>query len=743
MKKVTYFIIVMFIVIITLCGCNRFAYSEKDNLNTGSDKTVPVSVFSELPLNLETAAWCNAGNSCLFFYNTMKWNDESESKLDENNFYKWEMGSDLPVLLNTKTDKEQTIQCVFTDTKDNTYFYGYMIKDGDLLFFLEKYDSKGKQIWHAFLASDAVYDLEGNYISGGVADGKGRICLYDYLGKIYFFDEQGKYIQYLDSQVNDGKKIGSNEIKLVCTKKGDLYGYYFERVEGTRDECLKMFFVDTEDITIGEKRPYVTERNFAVDKIFTGRGNTLVYATPDALWEINVKTGDIQKFLELDGEYVNIDGRQILAVDLSDQRKTVLYLYDSFDKISECAEVTKQPDELFPAKEVIRVGVTEETKGENLNYFVRRFNRKSDRWKVEVEDYFSYTGKYENVIDEFTLDILNGNAPDIMDAQSIPLKLLEEKGLFENLEPYFERSQKVKSEDLLESVWRAGQLNDTMTFVMPWFMLEIMAIQKDILDDRPWNLQTLIDLLDENPETDMISFWSGSVRTQLLNFVLEGNNDLFYNDQKKECYFIEQEFLSLLEGIKRVKESENEKRLTSSQDEISRFTEGEVIVLNSNLARISEFHNMNELFGNTVEWVGRPSLQEDCFLFRTFLMFGINSQSDKKDGAWAFLEYLLSEESQKWTEQEKISFPARKDAFDYYISESSLIDIDDDSSLTLEKEKDLIRLMVDNAYLKPSQVFSPVIRIITEESQAYFTGDRSVEETAKIIQNRVMLFYNE
>ena len=37
----------------------------------------------------------------------------------------------------------------------------------------------------------------------------------------------------------------------------------------------------------------------------------------------------------------------------------------------------------------------------------------------------------------------------------------------------------------------------------------------------------------------------------------------------------------------------------------------------------------------------------------------------------------------------------------------------------------------------------PVWQIIREESEAYFTGDKSIEEVADIITNRVQLYLDE
>ena len=59
-----------------------------------------------------------------------------------------------------------------------------------------------------------------------------------------------------------------------------------------------------------------------------------------------------------------------------------------------------------------------------------------------------------------------------------------------------------------------------------------------------------------------------------------------------------------------------------------------------------------------------------------------------------------------------------------------------------EKEKDELRNIMDNLYVDLN-LHLVVLRIINEELRAFFTGEKSAEETAKIIQNRVGLYLKE
>lgn len=73
----------------------------------------------------------------------------------------------------------------------------------------------------------------------------------------------------------------------------------------------------------------------------------------------------------------------------------------------------------------------------------------------------------------------------------------------------------------------------------------------------------------------------------------------------------------------------------------------------------SEDYLVTEYYEGNIYWVGRPGwegMENDMYPDEVFAM---NSSSSHKDGAWDFLEFLLSEELQR---QIDWGFPARRDS---------------------------------------------------------------------------------
>ncbi|MCM1543589.1 MAG: hypothetical protein NC121_20385, partial [Blautia sp.] len=133
-------------------------------------------------------------------------------------------------------------------------------------------------------------------------------------------------------------------------------------------------------------------------------------------------------------------------------------------------------------------------------------------------------------------------------------------------------------------------------------------------------------------------------------------------------------------------------------------------------------------------------------------IYGINSASGCKEGAWAFLKFLLGEEYQAQTR----FFPAIQDALETKLAEAEELSADSYHYINpytneshkgyppiTEEDKEFIRNMTKNGGREDSMKSRTVLAIIQEEAEYYFQGDKSVEEVARIIQNRIELYLNE
>ena len=152
-------------------------------------------------------------------------------------------------------------------------------------------------------------------------------------------------------------------------------------------------------------------------------------------------------------------------------------------------------------------------------------------------------------------------------------------------------------------------------------------------------------------------------------------------------------------------------------------------------------------------------------------LWAISSASAHKDGAWEFIRFLLSEEVQAAEETNYnwySKYPVNKACFDICgaraIAEGSIIK-QDNRLIYPAQNFELLHTLVRTGYkelfdpteervarikaaleaAEPSSSFrtDKIMSIIKEEAGAYFAGEKSIEEVAAIIQNRVQLYIDE
>ena len=154
---------------------------------------------------------------------------------------------------------------------------------------------------------------------------------------------------------------------------------------------------------------------------------------------------------------------------------------------------------------------------------------------------------------------------------------------------------------------------------------------------------------------------------------------------------------------------------------------------------------------------------DGCHALATGEPVAISSGSDKKEGAWEFLCFLLGDEAQ---ENYSYNGSVKKSVFDGY-ADKLLEKIEGDNIATpmvqdrttgewsfarIYEEKDMefiktekipyYKKMLEEARYLPLRS-APILDIICEEAEDYFNGDKSAEEVIKVIENRVKLYVNE
>jgi hypothetical protein len=144
--------------------------------------------------------------------------------------------------------------------------------------------------------------------------------------------------------------------------------------------------------------------------------------------------------------------------------------------------------------------------------------------------------------------------------------------------------------------------------------------------------------------------------------------------------------------------------------------------------------------GSPVRFLGFPS--EDAGGMSVDTVSGLELgmvSTGNQSGAWAVLSYALSDDF--LSSASNIGLPARMDTLRTQIAEAVDAAQNGGQAYSADCGSTLLYL-IENASQK--RVWdSEIEHIVQEETAAFFTGDKSAEETAKIIQNRVSIYLSE
>ncbi|MCI8529779.1 MAG: carbohydrate ABC transporter substrate-binding protein, partial [Lachnospiraceae bacterium] len=368
----------------------------------------------------------------------------------------------------------------------------------------------------------------------------------------------------------------------------------------------------------------------------------------------------------------------------------------------------------------------------------------------EIEEYKEKTGhqaelcSYDSVLD-LELALVRGEGPDIicLGLFGLDADILAAKGVLEDLEPYFEMSSNLKMEDLLLAVREAGTINEKFRCVIESFAISGALVKEGITDNGSWTVEDYIKLGEENPDIPLsLAYGSNKdwYRTSVLDYILEWNRMWYVDWKEKKCYFDSVNFVSLLERISRLEIhwNENEDYGVKKEDYMERVFQQQELVGEWSVGDPSSFvyymEAMDTEYGS-LELAGYPSQEKGPYCrLKAIMSLGINSASLNKDRAWQFLAFLLSEDHQK---EISSNIPVRSDSFENFLNTEK------NGVCLSENEKELFRYLVEHAHWKANSLTDKILSIIHEEVAPVWAGDRTAEQAANIIQNRVSVYLNE
>lgn len=552
----------------------------------------------------------------------------------------------------------------------------------------------------------------------------------------------------------------------------------------------ELVLVDTANKKLSDER-YPLQNANLYNSVPGSNGYDLYYNSGSNFYGLKLETGEPEKLFN----WINCDvnSNELNSVSVREDG-SVIGIMTQWDRKSqtsstELVTVKQVPYESVPHKEVITLGCL------YLDYNVQdqlvKFNRSNDKYRIEVRDYSEYnmmaassmaatasaigTQDTNPGLTKFNTEIMAGNVPDIIDINGLNYAQLASKGIIEDLYPYIDADSELNRDDFFANVLGAMEVDGKLCATVPSFYIRAVMGASSVVGDTPgWTYEEFDAALASMPEGCQ-PFDQYVTRDSILQDCLALDMDQFVNWGTGECRFDSQEFIDLLNFAARFPEAFDWDNYDYSQEEstTSRIAQGRQMLVQTSVYQIEDlFYNQYiESFGGDVTFIGFPTASGTGNMLGVESGgFAMSSKSQYKDQVWEFLRTFMTKDYQEnyiW------SLASRKDIFDEKAQEAMTIQYqtDEDGHEILDEEGNKIPIArygrwneatgeSEEVYaIEPEQVdqlreliastdkranyTNSIFDIVSEQSAAFFQGQKSAEEVAKLVQSKANIFVNE
>lgn len=392
----------------------------------------------------------------------------------------------------------------------------------------------------------------------------------------------------------------------------------------------------------------------------------------------------------------------------------------------------------------------------NISEQISAFNWAQDDYKVEVQRY--------ETMDAMILDLVRGKGCDLLVLSSNYLTILSDKGELEDLAPYLEKSEKVNREDLFDVVLEVGTADGKLAGILPGFAVQAILVEKGYTEEGGWTIEEYLALMDKYPDIPLKKCTDTESALSWIALELSGMLESYVDWEERSCNFESEEFIRNIEMVKNyfVQLTNTGSELFKSDAKM--LYDGQVLTATVEVGYgkyFSGYQDIRDAFLDNYELAGIPCSEGEAkypMEGMQNVLYCMNAASAKKDAVWTFLEYILSEYQETMVEGHEQLFPARRDIVERVLQEEVEAELTDKDYRAnfytkemvpqrgnfTEEDKERILYILDHTspptVLQSGGVFWV---IMTEELGAFLSGDKTAEETARIIQSRVSLYLSE
>lgn len=648
-------------------------------------------------------------------------------------------------------------------------------KDGEIVCLVEHMDFDTLETRRELL----IYSTEG-LLKGSVklpaetSDFPQKILFADdgsiimsFFASIQILSDKGELLGMVEEPDLDGNIIESDGKYYAM-----MYSYPDDGVEGT----LSFSELDISSCLLKGERKKLDAH---VANVISGGDGKYYTIDGNGIHRVDFSSGKLEEILNWNSTDVNYFNFGADSIRIISETKSAFLreVYETDVATGEtitrtyAVSLTKADSNPHAGKKYIDMGTIGIPSDDLLDYIVSYNTDEGNTSRIRVRDYntvlspdLSYSQRQTILSDKVYEEMLSGKGPDILVDFSCFSQFNSEEMLVD-LNTYVDGPDGLNREEYFDNILSAFENKEKLYQIPVCFNIRGLLGNRKLTGERSgWTYSEFAGIIETFP-SDVTVMEKMEYRDLLERLLSDAMLD-FIDYSKKVVYFDGDEFSQLLKitkeyGAEQITPENSDgdgfpdfyigEDVDHSSEELMK--EGKLALIPTEIYNLYQYAENRSILKKDGIYIGMPSPSGTGVSAMPVLTLAISSRSENKDEAWAFIRHLFDEDSQYTYTSSLGSIPLHRKAFDRICDDT----IADNKDLISQFEHDqtyfsflpfpetMVRITEDDAkgfktlIENASTITSmdpSVLRIIEEETAPYFTGEKSVEDVCRIIQEK-------
>lgn len=630
-------------------------------------------------------------------------------------------------------------------------------------------DSEGG-IWYVLVKSDWKDGIQGGALIRQDPEGK-ETCRLEF-EKIDTFDvslaADGKNHIFL--LAGDFIYVADTEGNLIASVPSGKFGAEFYEGNGRllQGEDGSVYYTPSDNMNVVYE--IAGEETLLLQRIKLPCGSGKCYSATQGLLCCDGSDGMLYRYRKADSKWdpvlrygdSNLQTQPAGMIWLSEERLAAFYQNypDSRFCLLDKVEVASLPE-----KEVLVLATGNLSR--ELEDYITEFNKTGGEYHIRVESLWD---------EELDIRMASSDPPDLIDMDDETVLKYAGKRALEDLNFWLEKSALLDREDFLENVLEGYTIDGRLVCIPDRFECETAVGRVSQLgQEAGWTAERAIAFAEAHPEAKL---FRNPTFTSLISFFRKDILERYIDWEKGECSFDGEKFCAFVRWAEAYSEGFGNGMAGSLYDSFvgtrSQITGEELLLAEAAIFDLTSLVRHEMWMEEAVSAIGYPTADGSVFhSVHAEDALGISADSENKEAAWQFLEGFLAKEEDREGQFCNDLF-TRRDALEEKLEELVTPEYDRDENgevivydstgepglrrrttfymageefpfyyLTQEQADEILELIEAIDFTPEGGVETQILGILLEELGPYLEGQKSLEEAAHILQNRVQNLVRE